>query len=124
MSEKERLIELLKQTNGAIYWDSSDKDFIDKVADHLLANGVIVPPCKVGDVVYKITPNGLFIKDYEVVGFHLGDFLTLRGHKRKPYLVSYDRTSRYLKHITLDEIGKTAFLTREEAEAALKGGAE
>lgn len=96
-----------------------ERCYEERTADHLLANGVIVPPCKVGDTVYKITPNYLFIKDYEVVGFHLGEFPTVNRHKRKPYLVSYDKTSRFLNHITLDEIGKTVFLTREEAEAAL-----
>lgn len=121
MTERDRLIELLKQSTQ--YICESD-NLIVQIADHLLANGVIVPPCKVGDTVYKITPNYLFIKDYEVVGFHLGEFPTINGHKRKPYLVCYDKASRFLKHIPLDVIGKTAFLAREEAEAALKERSE
>lgn len=28
--------------------------WFETIADHLLANGVIVPPCKVGDTVYSI----------------------------------------------------------------------
>lgn len=47
MTEKERLIELLADAGLCHY---------DTIADHLLANGVIVPPCKVGDTVYSIVP--------------------------------------------------------------------
>ena len=42
---RERLIELLRQEQ------SRDSEVI---ADYLLSNGVIVPPCKVGDKVYVI----------------------------------------------------------------------
>ena len=38
---RDRLIELL-----------GDYLYSEQIADHLLKNGVIVPPCKVGDVVY------------------------------------------------------------------------
>lgn len=37
---REKLIELLESAESAIYWDSSDKGFIEKIADHLIANGV------------------------------------------------------------------------------------
>ena len=47
MTERERLIELLNE--------STDRNgiYIDKIADYLLANGVIAPPCKVGDMIDK-----------------------------------------------------------------------
>lgn len=44
MSERERLIELLKSAESAVYWNSSDQGFIQKIADHLLANGVTFTP--------------------------------------------------------------------------------
>ena len=37
---REKLIELLESAESAVYWNSSDKGFIDKIADHLIANGV------------------------------------------------------------------------------------
>ena len=47
MLERAKLIELLESAESAVYWDSSDKGFIEKIADHLIANGVRIPvPCK------------------------------------------------------------------------------
>ena len=48
---KERLIELLKNTPDL---DTLFGNEWEEAADYLLANGVIVPPCKVGDTVYII----------------------------------------------------------------------
>lgn len=49
MTQREKLIELLRETFE--YTRGTCIDFDEAVeinADHLLANGVIVPPCKVG----------------------------------------------------------------------------
>lgn len=37
---RDKLIELLQSAESAVYWDSSDESFINKIADHLIANGV------------------------------------------------------------------------------------
>ena len=95
---------------------------IGDLADRILADGWIRPPCKVGDTVYVVKPYFSYISEYEVRGFHLGEFPTLSGNKRNPYLVGYFKTSGMLKHIFIKDIGKTVFLTREEAERALKEG--
>ena len=42
MANENRLIELLESAESAIYWNSEDKSFIEKIADHLIANGVTV----------------------------------------------------------------------------------
>ena len=56
MTEREKLIELL--CSAPLGFKSFDSQYykstISKIADHLLENGVIVPPCKVGDTVYYI----------------------------------------------------------------------
>lgn len=39
-NDREKLIELLESAESAVYWDSTDKGFIQKIADYLLANGV------------------------------------------------------------------------------------
>lgn len=48
MTERERLVELLKNV------PRNTRAFYDQFADYLLENGMIVPPCKVGDNVYWI----------------------------------------------------------------------
>lgn len=128
---RERLIQLLSDEicpspllcDKNCKYAHSGNCYADRVADHLLANGVILPPCKVGDVVYVVKPYFSFIQEYQVRGYHLGEFPTLNGHKRKSYLICYHKASSALKHLPIDEIGKTVFFNREEAEAKLKGGA-
>lgn len=39
---REKLVDLLESAESAVYWDSSDKGFIEKIADHLIAHGVTV----------------------------------------------------------------------------------
>ena len=43
MTYRETLLKVLESAESAIYWNSSDKGFIEKVADHLIANGVTIP---------------------------------------------------------------------------------
>ena len=114
---RDRLVELLNEAhegwlhyvdNCAFNQTALSFTFGQMFADHLLANGVIVPPCKVGDIVYSISRKAL------------------GGHwKDNRYIV--DRWSEYKVceipfSLTLWECGwKNIFLTREEAEAKLKG---
>ena len=112
--QRERLVELIQASvNGCA------RNWAEVIADYLLANGIIVPPCKVGDKVYEILPKCGYIRPLNVAGFHLGKFPDLRGHKRKEYLVCYSNYS--LTHVDIDKFGKTVFLTKEEAEEALGG---
>lgn len=52
---KERLVELLGNApigvNGITLLDKHEPKVIEEVADYLIANGVIVPPCTKGDVL-------------------------------------------------------------------------
>ena len=43
MLERGKLIELLESAESAVYWNSSDKGFIEKIANHLIDNGVTIP---------------------------------------------------------------------------------
>ena len=38
--ERERLIKVLESAESAVYWNSSDRSFLEKIADHLIAHGV------------------------------------------------------------------------------------
>lgn len=110
--ERERLIELLnkKQDFGGILIKSQMDDRYttireknnEDIADYLLENGVIVPPCKVGDTIYMIVEKRTKItRDY---------FRFIKTTK-----LTFSNMER-----VINEIGKTVFLNKEEAEQALK----
>ena len=116
---RDRLIEIMKNTvvgmiNGhrllaKTIWMPR---VFEQIADCLLANGVIVPPCKVGDTVYVVTS---YICEYEVKEIAYDDMFM------KFYCYNESYAFECQRFMFFDErIGKTVFLTREEAEAALR----
>ena len=116
MTERERLIELLTEAPEIM-----DCPQPHEVADHLLANGVIVPPCKVGDTVYYI--EGAYYNSARK---------TVRPIKVTEISWKCDRSGRDLGFALIangtrykfSSIGKTVFLTKEEAEKALERSRE
>lgn len=67
------------------------------IVDCLLENGVIVPPCRVGDIIYALT------------------------HDRKDYMpLNVTHLESLVRWMDEDLFGNTLFTTREEAEQALK----
>ena len=115
MSERERLIELLSKA-----FNVSDDNYgtpnIEQVADCLLEKGVIVLPVNVGDTLY-ITNEELNIIDEETVRTFFIGHPSYRGNMP---LFKMIRTNKH--DIPIDDYGKTVFLTKEEAEKALKEG--
>lgn len=109
---RDRLIELLEEAkNQALATVGSlNHGFGEWYADHLLANGVVVPPVKVGDTVYCIRydkTRKAFVKPLPVRSVTIWE-------KGKITLF----TSRE------DYFGETVFLTKELAEEALKNEQE
>ena len=100
---RDKLIEIMKYRR---HLETSE------LADVLLENGVIVPPCKVGDIFYGV--NETSYDAYCVVGFMWGK---RRGDDEHVLIVI---TTYGMEFVW----GEEAFLTREEAERALKGGGE
>lgn len=97
----------------------------ERLADHLLANGVIVPPCKVGDTVYMPWEwNGT----KGVAILTVTHIITNDSHsyiKAPLYSDDEDYSCKYgYGRFEFDDFGKSVFLTLEEAEKAQKGGAE
>ena len=93
---------------------------IDKLAHYedLEESGrLVVLPCKVGDTVYIVDEK--FPAEIEEIRIHpQGIFFEYVQFDR-----SYELTEVWdCGSFCIDDIGKTVFLTREEAEAALKGG--
>ena len=92
MTDRKRLVELMIEAKRT---DPETGSFTDYLADYLIEHGVIVLPCKVGDILYCES--------------------AIKGH------------ITHLKAPDLEWIvenrelfGKEIFLTREEAEKALK----
>ena len=118
MTDRDKLKELLKQAQDK-YCDicaecaedgyKDHESFEDFFADYLLANGVIVPPCKVGDKVWLINNP----REYEVLNFHW------TGQLLWATLILIEEPT-IMREINTDHFGKTVFLTREEAERKLK----
>lgn len=110
---RDRLIELIE---SARYWGANTSE---EIADKLLSEGVIVPPCKVGDTIYCIWQYSDFnkqdrpvIRESKVDGFVLDD-----GEVKiipENYVTMANMWYRLL----------SVHYTREEAEKALKERSE
>ena len=115
MTDRERLIELFKKIEFSPFPEITAKYKIadqftnyalNSIVDEMIKNGVIMPPCKVGQTVYHRFGYSFVIEKIEVFDnkmlFRCGNIGT------DDYMSFY-----------ADEIGKDVFLTREEVEKAL-----
>ena len=113
MTDRERLTALLMAGAGDFIKKNGALN-CSKLADYLLEHGVIVLPCKVGDRVYDITGRKT-VSVYKVRAIRVELF---------GLFIEWDIVEGFvwqsLSGINADEIGKTVFLTREDAERALK----
>ena len=126
---RDRLKELLESFPvwGKTLKDQWFEQAIERLADHLLANGVIVPPCKVGDTLWV---NWGYCKSKEEprpVKVYALRFDTKKNNMRicvegNFKISSYDGsyTHYYNGTFAWNSVGKTVFLTKEEAEKALE----
>ena len=123
MTERERLVELIDKkrleyvsfcNEMAMAGNYGMPSLGEYLADYLLAKGVIVPPCKVGDTAYFVLYDGVddewFISAEPIVDVCTKGFYT-SGHEGSTENGDLWQWS---------EIGKIVFLSKEEAERALK----
>lgn len=104
MTERERLTVLIEECT-AIHESGFDPDkriSAEALARYLLANGVILPPCKIGDEVYRIVKR---CGEWQIISY-------------KSKTITYHGGEWW--DIDDGVLGGTVFLTREEAEAALE----
>ena len=118
MNDREKLIELIYGAKCVETWDYyNDEPMkpcpIERLADHLLANDVIVPPCKVGDKVYMLVTR----KTHSFV-FEEGKKMLRVDNQHTFIKETYLTKLNFFK--VIDNFGKTVFLTKEEAEEKLK----
>lgn len=113
-SDRDRLIELIVQAEKKCSeeeceyceYTNINNTLCDtyNLADYLLANGVIVPPCKVGDKIYRLFPKQGIV-EMRVKRIQYGSYGLMICAKGDVFLVSC--------------FGETVFFTREEAERKL-----
>ena len=134
MTDRDRLIELHHE--AGVEWDNylfecidnnkmPSKTYDEFHADYLLANGVIVPPCKVGDTVYYIHET---FYDNEYMKAKEGElnFSDIVKIVERPNC----KTNLMLERIKFDWLlmdgwlKGDVFLTKEEAEAELRKRSE
>ena len=92
-----------------------DLDRLEKLAEAERAGRLVVPPCKAGDTVYEVTSRKT-ISEYRVKAIRVELFCTF---------IEWDIVAGFVDKsifgVPVDEIGKTVFLTRKEADRALEG---
>ena len=108
MKERDRLIRLIMKANSPLISLAR----AEELADYLLDNGVIVPPCELHQQMWQIA--GFEVEECRVSS------LTLKADGSFKIRLTYLKY-RSVFEITADTIGKTVFPTREEAEKALAG---
>lgn len=112
-------------------------DECEIIADHLLKHGigldaedvfhnVMILPCDIGDTIYEAfftkDGTGSHICEYTCSGIHIAEKVT-RWRSDKPVRYFVLKTAEgHSIHVRMDKLGKTLFLTREEAEEALRKG--
>lgn len=109
MTDRDRLIHKIMSLKKPTISLQTAMDIVDAVIDE----GVIVPPCKVGDVVYDICTifDESTLKPKTVIKPRTIDFVSKVG-----FIIES-------KGLVIGEkdFGKTVFLTKEDAEEKLKG---
>lgn len=138
MTERKRLIELIRKAKHQEYIDALTADIdtaIDMprgeecIADYLLANGVIVPPCKEGDTVFELKTTMWMDECGECKYFQVGGFgdphecARTKSPFKHPDCTEIEEVVSTQKDIYLwlayGDFGKTVFRSRELAEKAL-----
>lgn len=121
-ADRERLIEILKLgscpspylCDENCKYANLERCYEERTADLLLEHGVIAPPCKVGDRLYEVTGRKT-VSVYKVRAIRVELF---------SLFIEWDIVEGFvwqsLSGINAVDIGKSVFLTREEAEQALK----
>lgn len=109
---RDRLIELLDDTLKEWECDVQPETVL-QIAEYLLENGVIVPPCKVGDTVYLIKYGDvieLVVRDLLFDTKGLYSLVASRKDQHQRCTFEYNRFRGDLEYIKF---------TREQAEKAL-----
>ena len=112
---RDRLIELIERFD-----DKSPLGLIVQerkaLADYLIADGWMRPPCKVGDIVWLIKSLNWQQTEWGIKEGKIS-MIQQKADKSWKFRVTENHS---VQDYTVDKIGKTVFLTKEEAEQALR----
>lgn len=118
MTDREKLVELLDevQYQGNSTEVGVNYVFNGTIADHLIANGVLIPPCKVGQEIWMVySPKHPANPNDKGKWFMLQDGVQRIIYGAKGLSIE----TWNMGTIPAKEIGKKLFFTQEEAEATL-----
>ena len=111
-----KLIDIIGSTHYGTNPDTTigknfQRTFIEKITDHLIANGVTVLPCKIGDTVWAVRSHfgKQSIRQYVVTEMAYLEDMRLCVALKMP------------KYNARGVWGETVFATMEEAEASVRG---
>lgn len=117
---RDRLSRLIFNKLSETCRECSSLECTEELTDYLLENGVIVPPCKVGDTVYFVARNS-----ERPIGQILPVEIVMIGKTESGFCAQGKIEGNTFDIMHPFEIDNSTFFTsKEEAEEALKGGAE
>ena len=90
---------------------------VERIADHLLANGVIVLPCKVWDTVYYLTSVDVG-KELNIADIFCGTVQSVAFDGKNIWIAAKYTNGLYYHHKAQD-FGRDVFLNPEKAAKAL-----
>ena len=124
---RDRLVELIKECfnkeSDIMFCENRPLEFDEWTgiyADHLIANGVMLPPCKIGETLYCIVFQPVSCKLSVKTGFVKEFRITKETLCVNIVDCEYIRYANLNINVPYDEFGKTVFLTKEQAEQKLK----
>lgn len=145
---REKMIELIGHVLRCLPWGEISSHTAEDIADRLIENGILVLPCNIGDTVYVITycrcgkpecyqkkhcykketaktPKVLASKMVQQFGWKnvwsmYGGIDKLKSGWQPKGTICYRVYERPFELKMLAEVGKTVFLTLEDAEKALE----
>lgn len=104
---RDRLIELLEQAEGL---KNNDMPSLEEKADYLLANGIVISPCAIGQEIYVVWDSSGFekctVKNFDYYGF---DNIVFDADGERGGCT-------FIK----DDINSLVFLSKEDAEKRLR----
>lgn len=105
MNDREKMVDLMADIIDFVDWEH-----LEETADYLIANGVVVLPCKVGETVYFLRG----ANKPELIETIIEKIVV----KNKGYYMKLACNSMY--ETSCNSIGKTVFYSKEEALAKMK----
>lgn len=114
MAEKERFINTIKKSLGGLLPLHMAGGIAERIAEALIQDGAVFPPCKVGETVYWYNEKANKICQSVIEDIQI--FFSKDKENNKPTIFVYN----YPDNMGIKELGDGAYLSKEEAQKALE----